>query len=114
MNMSEEEIAKAIQQKAESWRGTNGGIFTIRAMSLELARWIISLLEHRRWQSMETAPQDGSEIILCDGINVCAGFWDAAIGAKRAKPGWFEECDRGNLLTARNFNAIKWVHLPKP
>lgn len=66
------------------------------------------------WLPIETAPKDGSEILLTDGSTVCAGFWDDAAGCRRADAGWFEECDRAALINAKNLAATHWQSMPAP
>lgn len=65
------------------------------------------------WLAIETAPKDGAEVILSDGVDVGSGFYSEAIGSRRAKAGWFLEMDRGDMLIARNFPATHWQPLPK-
>lgn len=66
------------------------------------------------WQPIETAPRDGSEVILSDGHSVGAGFWHDGSGCFRAGEGTFWEMDRGSLSTARNAGATHWMPLPEP
>lgn len=66
------------------------------------------------WRPISTAPKDGSEILLTDGGTVCAGFWDDAVGCRRADAGWFEECDRAALINAKNLAATHWQPMPAP
>lgn len=64
------------------------------------------------WQPIETAPKDGSEIILGGQGWVSAGFWSDGEECKRAEAGWFFEDDRASLLIARNANPTHWMPLP--
>lgn len=66
------------------------------------------------WQPIETAPRDGSEIILHDRGTVGTGFYSEAPEARRAEAGWFWEDDRGNLLIAKNADPTHWMPLPSP
>ena len=68
------------------------------------------------WQPIETAPKDGSMVLLSDGTYVDAGFYHDGSGCygHRGGAGFFCEEDRGNLLTASNFQATHWMPLPPP
>lgn len=68
------------------------------------------------WQPIETAPKDGSMVLLSDGTYVDAGFYHdgSACYGHRGGAGFFCEEDRGNLLTASNFPATHWMPLPQP
>jgi hypothetical protein len=70
------------------------------------------------WQPIEDAPRDGSEIILGvidSNTEGCAGFYDSGserYGHRGTGPGWFAECDRGNILTASAIPATHWKPMP--
>lgn len=64
------------------------------------------------WQPIETAPKDGTEIILSDGDTSFAGFYHDGSQCRRSDAGFFFESDRDNLLTARNVHAVKWMPFP--
>lgn len=66
------------------------------------------------WKPIETAPRDGTEVILHDRGTVGSGFWSKSDGAYRADDGWFWEMDRGDLLIARNCSPTEWMPLPPP
>jgi hypothetical protein len=69
------------------------------------------------WQPIETAPRDGTEVLLTDGEDVGGGFWDSEklSFAKRSGPGWFWEMDRADLPSARKIIGIThWMPLPPP
>lgn len=69
------------------------------------------------WQPIETAPKDGSCIILgwCGGYDSCPGFW---MGNPKEnyweKVGWYDEADRGAVLTAKPMEPTHWMPLPPP
>ena len=66
------------------------------------------------WMPVETAPRDGTEIILTDGADVAAGFWDNGDHRPRGEGRWLFECDRGNEQTARRWHPTHWQWLPDP
>ena len=82
--------------------------------------WIIWQAAKREplggWQDISTAPKDGSEILLAVNDFVGAGFYHdgSECYGHRGGAGWFEECDRGELLTAHNVYATHWQPLPAP
>lgn len=68
------------------------------------------------WKPIEDAPKTDETILLaCYGC-VVAGFYHdgSECYGHRGGAGWFEECDRGELLTASNFQATHWQPLPEP
>jgi hypothetical protein len=68
------------------------------------------------WMPIESAPRDGSSVLLSDGCYVGEGFWHDGSGCygHRGQAGWFWECDRGDLLIADNAPATHWMPLPEP
>lgn len=68
------------------------------------------------WRPIETAPRDGSEILLADWDCVVAGFYHdgSECYGHRGGAGFFCSDDRGNLLCASNFGATHWMPLPEP
>lgn len=69
-----------------------------------------------RWLPIESAPKDGSEVLLADSDSVASGFYHdgSECYGHRGKAGFFCEEDRGNLLTASNFHATHWQPMPEP
>ena len=69
-----------------------------------------------QWMPIETAPRDGSCILLTDRDSVTPGFYhDGSEGySHRGGGGVFDEVHRGSLLTASNFHATHWMPLPEP
>ena len=66
------------------------------------------------WMPIESAPRDGTEIVLGMPGDAFAGFWHDGTQNYWKLEGWFAEMDRGNLLTAKPFNATHWQPLPTP
>lgn len=68
------------------------------------------------WRPIESAPRDGSMVLLTDGHYVDCGFYHdgSECYGHRGGAGFFAEEDRGNLLTASNFHATHWMPLPEP
>lgn len=69
-----------------------------------------------KWESIETAPRDGTSVILSDGFTVGEGFWSdgSECYGHRGVAGFFWECDRGNLHVADNAYATYWMPFPEP
>jgi hypothetical protein len=68
------------------------------------------------WMPIDTAPKDGSTVLLSDGDVVDAGFYHdgSQCYGHRGEAGFFAESDRGDLLIASNFYAQVWQPLPAP
>jgi hypothetical protein len=68
------------------------------------------------WQPIETAPKDGSTVLLAEGNYVDCGFWNdgAECYGHRGGAGWFSEDDRNNLLIASNIHPTHWMKFPDP
>lgn len=64
------------------------------------------------WEPIETAPKDGSEIILADRYGSYSGFWHDGSQNYWKKEGWYVESDRSNLLTARPLKPKHWMPMP--
>lgn len=63
------------------------------------------------WQSIESAPKDGSEILLSDHGDVYAGFWSTVENYRSwADPvgNWYAEMDRGNEASAKPQRPQFW------
>ena len=59
------------------------------------------------WQPIETAPKDGTVILMADGLTMFCGIW-----LKSAR-GWVDGCrDADGELVA--WNATHWMPLPAP
>jgi hypothetical protein len=67
------------------------------------------------WQPIETAPRDGSEIILGSAYGgVFAGFW-SDVPNYWGNFGWFEESDRAVCdATRKPYKPTHWQPLPAP
>jgi hypothetical protein len=59
------------------------------------------------WRDIETAPKDGTVILMADGLTMFCGIW-----LKSAR-GWVDGCrdDDGELVA---WNATHWMPLPAP
>lgn len=73
------------------------------------------------WQPIETAPKDGTHILLWFNVpasmfetNVAIGFWsDLADDWPEVEPWFMLECDSAPL-TAFGARATHWMPLPEP
>lgn len=68
------------------------------------------------WRPIESAPKNWDSVLLTNDDYVTAGFWHdgSECYGHRGGMGWFDECDRGNLLTASNIHPTHWAPLPPP
>lgn len=69
------------------------------------------------WQPIKTAPRDGSEVLLGDDVDTCAGFWSVIPNRRSwASPdgNWFAEMDRGSEANAKPLRPTHWMSLPTP
>jgi len=70
-------------------------------------------MPQNEWQSIETAPKDGSEILLGTPDDVFAGFYHDGSQNYWHFAGWYAEMARGNLLTTKPCRVTHWMPLPE-
>lgn len=67
------------------------------------------------WQPIETAPKDGTKVMLWDGDEISAGFWSTSLwvtfGNPNIKGGWVIYEARSDTQEIR---ATHWMPLPQP
>jgi hypothetical protein len=80
----------------------------------ELEERIRTLEAERQWQPIDTAPKDGTVVILADVHSVWTGFWHNGKDNYWGFEGWYEEDQRANILTAKPSPATDWMPLPSP
>jgi hypothetical protein len=88
-----------------------------RARHAERVNAMMDAVEALSWRSIETAPRDGTLILgCCRGPEKWSdvGFWHDGSQNYRQTAGWYEECYRGDLLTARPVQPTHWMPLPEP
>jgi len=61
-----------------------------------------------KWEKIETAPRDGSNILLSDGKNVAIGYWQADAGYNGLKNFWYVEAY--DLVSYAYQDSNKWTH----
>lgn len=66
------------------------------------------------WQPIETAPKDGTEILLCFGSNVMSGQWDDQRYRKMPNPYWRGVKDYMGVMWFRANQPKCWMPLPPP
>jgi hypothetical protein len=71
------------------------------------------------WQTMNTAPKDGTRILLTDGTLVATGAWREEYNGARGKheDRWSIDGERGDDCPWANDymqEPTKWMPLPKP
>lgn len=65
------------------------------------------------WQPIETAPKDGTEIILCDSLSY-AGYWENDPNYWQ-EIGWQEADSRqGHFISRHPQSPTHWMPLPEP
>ncbi len=62
------------------------------------------------WQPIETAPRDGTEILLTDGVSFLVASWDYYDGFTGGYYGAYYEVSEHSRLNT----ATHWMPLPKP
>lgn len=82
---------------------------------LSLQAEVTALREALEWQPIETAPKDGSEVLLLDGCIKTARFYER-FKRYESDPNplsniWFEGVEYGYPLFA--YNPTHWMPLPK-
>lgn len=64
------------------------------------------------WQPIETAPKDGTEILVWMGARILLARWDAETYHKRPRPHW-SSFVMGRTWSRDN-QPTHWVPLPDP
>lgn len=114
---SQQEIAMSDMSFREAVKVLRRNAVYMKGSRVDEALAVLSAHADRAgWQPIETAPKDGSMVLLTDGSYVDAGFYHdgSACYGHRGGAGFFAEEDRGSLLTASNFMATHWQPLPLP
>ena len=67
------------------------------------------------WQPIETAPKDGTRILLLTEHDVLCGSWNGDEYAKNPRPYWDNDKSRiMGALHTRKFQPTHWMPLPEP
>ena len=86
--------------------------------SLGAHRAALIAAERAAWQDIATAPRDGSMIVIgAAGEHPWSdvAFWHDGTANHWKREGFYEECYRGDLLTAKPcLNMTMWRPLPEP
>lgn len=67
------------------------GVSQAKAECADQLATVIASLPTEGWQPIETAPKDGSEILLWDGFNCYCGAWTGTLNGWHAKELCMEE-----------------------
>lgn len=134
--LSDEELIQIAQnirepgnEVAESWGVCYGytqdaaGQYTVPrvpAIAIKFARSLLAGGMASRggegWQPIETAPTDGTAVLVAESGYVDVGFWNDGkeCYGHRGGAGWFSDTDRHNLLIASNIHPTHWRPFPPP
>lgn len=78
-------------------------------------RAVAAFVLAQQWQSIESAPKDGSPIVVWPptwtGISSCAR-WNEDKYAKNPKPYWSRVDDGGRVMASRGNPPTHWMPLP--
>lgn len=91
------------------------GIVALRNDAPEIIRSLLQALEAERgWRTIESAPKDGTKMLLNHGGLVCRGWWEAQKYHKKPRPYW--DSDRGfmGVQWHRDHQPTHWMPLPTP
>ena len=70
------------------------------------------------WQPIETAPKDGTHILVYPptwpGGSASIAFWNDDKYAKRPRPFWCRDDDFGRVTDSRQKSTTHWMPLPDP
>ena len=68
------------------------------------------------WRLIETAPKDGTRILIYDRGRINIAFWDenAELGENENAPGWqIFSCENDVYYSTASKTATHWMHLPE-
>ena len=73
------------------------------------------VMNTEKWQTIETAPKDGINILMVIDGNIHIGRWEFDCHLKTPKPYWKAQCENwcGKLWMREN-QPTHWIPLPKP
>lgn len=105
-----------LRLEVESLRRSNEGFETHLEFLQRANESLRKQIAEQGWQPIESAPKDGTCLILAtlSGIASWPGFWDQGEHNYWGYSGWYDEMDRGNILTAEPYEATHWRPLPDP
>jgi hypothetical protein len=69
------------------------------------------------WRTIDSAPKDGTRILLFDNGYIAIGRWsdDARFGNEKYGPGWqIFECEMDEWYAIATDTATHWMPLPSP
>ena len=67
------------------------------------------------WQPIDTAPKDGTDILLFRSGAVHRGRWEKQRYHERPKPYWSDDLERGlGVIWCREHPPTHWMPLPEP
>lgn len=103
MNNPFESQAASTGLRSDYQIGLDEGKNELQTRITELEAQLAVVQKNAAWQPIETAPKDGKDLLLSDGV-VRIAFWDTARGGLWSKWPGREECKYPN----------HWMPLPKP
>ena len=67
------------------------------------------------WQPIETAPKDGTRLILLRGKGVVCGYWNDDKYIQKSQPYWSHDQERiWGVRDAKTNQPTHWMPLPAP
>lgn len=114
------ELELQTRQKAQSDVETLKGV--IAKAGLELQRAVLAEREAcakaRDWQPIETAPKDGTAVLVYPGTwsgrSASIAKWESDKYAKKPRPFWRRDDDMGRVTISRERSPTHWMPLPPP
>ena len=74
--------------------------------------------EARDWQPIETAPKDGTAVLVSPGTwsdrSASIAKWKSDKYAKKPRPYWSRDDDLGRVTLSRERQTTHWMPLPPP
>ena len=74
--------------------------------------------EERGWQPIDTAPKDGTAVLVSPGTwsgrSASIAKWESDKYAKKPRPYWGRDDDLGRVTISREHPPTHWMHLPPP